>query len=1853
MKLKTILYISIGLIAAAAVTLSIIYLPGKKEVNHLNPEFTKYIAAYTSGHISKNSTVKIRLLSNIANRIKSKNAIEDDMFDFSPNIEGECHWLDDQTIEFKPKEPLESDEEYVVEFELGEIIEVPDDLEDFVFDFKTIKQSFDITIDEHKTIDRKTLEWQKAIGKLQLADAEKLKTIKNLMEARQEGNKLSINWIEGDNDKTFYFEIDSIHRKKGASEVTVLYNGEPIDVEKEGNIKFEIPSITDFKFLSAKIVQSPEQYVQLQFSDPLRGNQVLDGLISIKDVYDLRYIIEDNTVKVYPPQRLDGTYAVTLEAGIRNILGYKLKNPDKIALAFEKIKPAVRLAAKGSILPSSKHGLVLPFEAVNLSAVDVQIVKIYENNVVQFLQVNDLNGDDELRRVGKPVVQTTIPLDKTNVVDLGSWNRYTLDLNELIEAEPGAIYRVTFGFRQKHSLYNCGDSETETEEEDNLQAFDEWSTEEEEQSYWDNFNNNYYNYYWDWEHRDDPCHKAYYTKSKYVSQNIIASDIGLIAKRSNSDVIHVFATDIVSTNPLQNIDIEVYSYQNQKLHTIKTNSDGIAGFPKLDEPFFVVAKSGKQRGYLKLNDGNSLSLSRFDISGNAVQKGLKGFIYGERGVWRPGDTLFLTFILEETAQPLPDNHPIIFELKNPQNQIVKRLVEQKNKTNFYTFICHTDVEAPTGNWNATVSVGGVKFHKSLKIETIKPNRLKINFDFGKEYLVTGDAAHAQMQVKWLHGATAKNLDAKIEAVLNPVSTTFPKYSDFVFDDPTKKFYSESEVIFDGKIDENGRATIQASLSTEESAPGKLNATFITKVFETGGNFSIDQYSLPYYPYTSFIGMKTPKGDKARGMLLTDTTHTIELVTLNPEGEKVNESHTIQLEFYKLSWKWWWDQSNNDLANFTSRSHKEPLKKATVTTKNGKATWNIRVNHPDWGRYLVRAHDVTSGHSTAKVVYIDWPGWAGRAQKERGAAAMLTFTADKEKYQTGEQVKLSIPTGAKGRALVSIENGTKVVETHWVETHAGQTEFKFTATKAMTPNVYVNVTLLQPHAQTANDLPIRLYGIVPISVEAPETHLHPEIQMPEVLESEKMVNITVSEKDNKEMTYTLAIVDEGLLDLTRFKTPDPWNSFYAKEALGVKTWDVYDNVIGAYGGKLERILGIGGDDEAPRAAGKKANRFKPVVKFLGPFHLKGGKKTHQVYIPRYIGSVRTMLIAGHENAFGATDKATPVRKPLMVLGTLPRVLGPGETVRLPVTVFAMEKGIKNVAVKINTNHLLTPVSSSSKSIRFDEPGEKTIDFELKVTDKTGIATVEITTNSGRHNAKYDIELDVRNPNPRITDVLSQVITAGNTWDTEFSPVGMQGTNHGVLEVSGIPPINLEQRLKFLMQYPHGCIEQTTSAAFPQLYVSSFIKLGKNTKDKLSSNVKAAIKRLSAFQLYNGGFGYWPNSNNVSEWGTNYAGHFMIEAKDKGYNVSPGLLNKWLKYQKNKARNWIDDGERSQFIQAYRLYTLALAGKPQKGAMNRLRENKHLNNDTKWRLAAAYHLAGKKRIAKQMVSNLSTNVTPYTELSYTFGTATRDKAMILETLCLLGDYASGYPIVKDISEELGSKKWVSTQTTAYSLIAVSKYVENDRGKKMEFVYTLNNGSQKTIKTSQPIAQIEIPVGTQNSTIRVKNFGGKTIYARVILDGIPLPGNEPEDAQNKLNMEVSYQLPDGSPLKPEKIEQGTDFIAVVKVKNPGTMGWYKEMALTQVFPSGWEIINMRMLNIGNFTKGSTPKYQDIRDDRAYTYFDLKRKETKTFKILLNASYMGKFYLPTAYCEAMYDATINARQQGTWVEIVRPGEL
>ncbi|GAA4793575.1 MG2 domain-containing protein [Olivibacter ginsenosidimutans] len=1818
---------------------------GKKNAKEFNSDFSlykDYITAFTSGMVSAESDIRVVLAFN-KKEWKPNQELDADLFSISPKTPGKVIALSQNTVIFKPAKRLKQDTEYQITLHLDDLIDVSKKLSTFNFTVKTIKQDFVVLTREIQSYNK---DYQFLHAVLRTSDNLDAKSAAKLVAAEQNGKQLPIRFDEATAGSEFQFIVDSIKRPDADSKIKLAWNGSSLDIDQKGSETVEIAAKGNFKVMKATVAEENSQLLLINFSDPLKKNQNFEGLVTIDSAKNLTYAVDGNVLKVFVNEELKGERLVEVFQGIESTDGLKLKKGYAKKLVFEQTKPGVRMLKNGTLLPSSNN-LKINFEAANLKAVDVKVYKIYENNVLQFLQDNDINGNYNLRKVALPVAKKKIELTQNRLYNNGKWNVFALDLAELIKPDPGAIYHIEFSYKKAYSIYPCAvKPESDTAEDTN----DETTLEEDQDNARGNIGDDY-TYYddYDWRERDDPCSNSYYYYDNKVSTNVLATDLGVIAKMGKNNSYFFAVNNIVDTKPVAGAQVSLYDYQQQKVGEATTKEDGTATFDNTKRGYFVIVKKDKQTSYIKLEEGLSLSLSNFDVSGNELEKGLKGFIYGERGVWRPGDTLFLSFMLNDQANPLPPTHPVKLRLTDPNGKLVTQQVQKYREGHHYSFVIPTKADAPTGNWEAMVSVGGARFYKSIKIETIKPNRLKIKNKLAGKVLRALAATTDQIEVMWLHGAVAKNLKAEMQAKFYQMKTTFKGFNNYTFDDPARKFSTEEVNVFSGNIDEAGKATVGIKPQLHGQAPGMLKASFITKVYEEGGDFSTDIASATYSPYQTYVGLKSPEPNKY-GMLETGKVNRFDIVTLNENGQ-AKATPNLDVRVYKVDWRWWWDASDDNLSNYSASSSKTPYKSFRVSTgANGKTSIQFTVDENDWGRYFVQVTDLDGGHATGETVLIDWPYWSAKTKNTDGTNAnMLVFSTDKSKYNVGEKMNVSFPSSEGSRALVSIESGSQVVATYWVETKKGETQLEVPVTAKMAPNVYVFITLLQPHASTLNDAPIRLYGVVPVEVLDKETILEPVLNMPDVLRPEQSFSLQVKEKKGRSMTYTIAVVDEGLLDLTRFKTPNAWDKFYAREALGVKTWDVYNDVIGAYGGKVNQVFSIGGDEDMGGGENKNADRFKPVVIYLGPFTLdKGGSNSHQIKLPNYIGSVRTMVVAGDAptSAYGSAEKATPVRSPLMVLASLPRKISPTEKVTLPVTVFAMENQVKQAQVQVKTSSGIKVLGNATKTVDFSQPEEKMVYFDLEVGNTTGIGKIEVLATSGKEKASYPVEIAITNPNPVTNDYKELVLKAGEEGAINWNTFGVSGSNQSRLEVSSFPAINLNSRLNYLIQYPHGCLEQTTSGVFPQLYLNDVVDLDKAKQEAIQRNVVEGINKLAGFQLNNGGFVYWPGLSVADDWSTSYAGHFMIEAETKGYVLPVDFKTKWIAYQQKAAKEWRMESYRgSDFAQAYRLYTLALAGSPDLASMNRLRETVGISNETRLRLAAAYALAGQKNAGNELLNQSTIDNQNNAYSYYYYGSPERNRAMALETLLLLNQTAKAFPIATYVAKDLSSGMWMSTQTTAYSLYAVSKFAKTN-GKAGVHVQYAYQGKNEEVKTGKAFADRPLAVKMGANTIKVKNNDKNTIYVRVLNSGI-LPVGEEQVIQRNLSANLQFQDRKGNPLTINALHQGTEFVALVTVKNQ-SLDRVENIALTQIIPSGWEIVNTRYTDYGDFGK-NVADYIDIRDDRTSFYFGLNGSESRTFKILLNASYLGRYYLPGVQCEAMYDHSFLVRTKGEWIEVVK----
>ncbi|MBR4453129.1 MAG: alpha-2-macroglobulin [Bacteroidales bacterium] len=1848
---------SLRVLLLAAGLISLLFSCDQNKETIPSMDFAPYISAYTGGVISSDGLIRI-IFTQDMDVVEPGKSIEQKLFSFSPSLKGKCYWEDNHTMVFAPDSgELKQGKLYKGTFHLSELYSVDRKLRQFHFSFRVREKEYilqmlpmEITAAHPNEV---TLR-----GQLLFNEPVRQKEVQQMLSIQ--GSNAKIQFLDDKESNQYNFIISGIEKKSQPYQLQLTVNGKPIGIKEKSTTTIEIPARNQFTLLDCQPMSSTESAIQLVFDEAISTEQDIRGLIEISDVTTQTMIIKENVVEIhYQLQNAKDSIPVRINKSLQSASHRHLQQDKLLYVKIQPIKPQVELLSEGVILPNADN-LTLNFRAVSLEAVDVEVVRIYENNILTFLQTNRLNESDEIRRAGRLICKQRLLLS-TPELSANTWHNYAVDLSKLFRQEEGAMYRIRISFKREYASAPFIRQPLSGKQNEGMTLLTPAVSKEDEAA-WDQ--TGYYLGYpyedidyseYNWKEINNPYTASYYLTNRSVSTNLLASNLGVIVKGNDNNNYWIVVNNILTTEPVRGATVTLYNLQLQKIASAKTDGKGQATLKTNAKPFIAVVSKDKQNSYLRLVEGENNSYSRFDVGGEQINNGLKGFIYGERGVWRPGDTLYLTLIVEDKNHQLPENHPASLELFNPRGQFVLRKVNASSVDGFYTFAIPTSSDAPTGIWNAYAKVGQATFHKALHIETVKANRLNINFKLPDTILNVRNTIAATLHAAWLTGAQASDLQAQVEMNISKRSMTVKGYEQYVFTNPLVDFSPKTIRLYDGKLSKTGLADIAIKPLASDQYPGKIQAQFICRVIETGGDASVVSKNAVLSPYPTYVGIRSNLNEHYPYIEI-NKEHKFDVVTLTDKGKLVN-CNGLKYFIYKIDWSYWWEFDESELSSYIDNTNIHPVKSGTLSTINGKASIPFRVDDPEYGKYLIFIKDPIGGHATGCLFNVDWPSWRGNPDgRNPSSVQMLTFSLDKKEYEVGEEVLITIPKLKSGTALISIENGSQVLATHRIKIKPeGTTNYRFTVTEDMTPNAYVQISVLQPHQQTVDNLPIRLYGVEPFTVTDSKTMLTPIISCPSVVRPQTSFNINVKEKSGRPMTYTLALVDEGLLSLTNYKTPDPWNKFHAREALGIRTWDIYNDIIGTFAGKYARMFSVGGDENM-EISPAKANRFHPVVRFIGPFTLKKGEtKNHTVNLPQYIGAVRVMVVAGKDGAYGSTEKNINVRAPLMLLSSLPRVVSINERIELPVNIFAMENDVKDVNVKVETGSNILIKGVTSQKVNFSHTGDKMAYFTLETGNTTGKAKITISATANGHHAKEVVELEIRNPNPLLTQTSTVLIERQKTATLPYllSNIGKESLLQ--MEVSTLPNLNIAGQFDFLENYRHACSEQLVSKTLPLLFKNCFRQMTEAEKKEADNRIKECIKNLYSRQQPSGGFSYWPNDRQASEWLTSYVGHLLILAKENGYEVNQNVFNQWLAYQRKTAQHWQAKTKnaagytqiQSDLEQAYRLYTLALAGTPETGAMNRLKGLTTLSTQARWRLAAAYAVAGNKKTSIALIQHANSKIAPYNSDNSTFGSSLRDEAMILETMVLTDLRKEAFQQAKLLAQQLKDESTYTTHATAYAILAIAQLYEqfSDR---LHFEWHQDNNNSAAVQTDKNTYQKQLPLKKTAGQVFIQNKGEGTLYASLYQRCRPLNDTASPRSSN-IALNVSYTNLAGNPIDPKQLPQGTDFWVTIRVSNTHPSQQYPHVALTYIVPSGWEIVNERYLNGAETGSSSGISYQDIRDDRVLTYFNLPQNRYQEIKLRLRAAYCGDYILPAVKCEAMYDPQAYARTAAGRAKVTR----
>lgn len=1793
-----------------------------EEKNIEEPVFSEEVARVvnyvSSGSILSNDPVRIEFVDDQVEDAQVGVEIENEIFTITPKVKGKVVWSSNKIVTFVPEQAWEARKNYTIKCELSKIstmlAEIDDDLE---FGIYVEGQEIELFSGELVLNERNDPKALKYVGKV----AFKLPVTKEQLEKAvyiKKGSKtLKVALVETGSENTYTYESEILVRGSKAVTYKLVIDQDELDLSDDYISDFEITPLQKMLVRSVSAEETGRHpRLRVVFSDDIDLSQDITSYFTVSPEVSLKISKSGNNVVVDGAFKFGEEYKLTVKPGVSSRWATTLASTHTQSIKFSDLAPSVEFASDGIILPTSNNSK-LQFLTSNLSRVHIQVKKVFHNQVSDFIRQEEISGAKQRRngftrnyggQVGVIVLNKTLELGDTK----NEWLLNEIDLSSIIGEDSEGLYLVRLNFNPRDILVGVDESTID-----------------------------------------------YVADNGSVFKPIVVSNLGITAKKDD-DGYYIWVTDLISGKPVSGADVYLYRYWGDDYEEYGSTSS--SGYEYLSSDYscsYITAEKNGQISYLKL-DNMQWNTSGFDVTGvSSNYSGQRSFIYTERGVYRPGDEINLSIILRNQDNSFPSDQPVTLTLYNPDGQNVYETTNNDGEDGLFVFKLKTKDSDPTGNWEARIYGGSGNYYHTIKVETVVPFKLKVRTESETKKISAKDAKYDfKVRSNYLFGTPAAGLKYETEVQVSPRKIYFPKYQNFSFSNDLSYFSSFTRTVDEGTLDTAGVANLSWVIPQFEKVSSGLSARFVTTVYEKGGRPNTSRTNVAIDNYENYVGIQKP--GHWYHYVTTNEESSLQVICVNTDGEPVSGKKLLY-RIYQNNSHWWYqyDSRREYQLRYKTDNNTTLVKEGSITSANGAV--NLKFTPREDGDYLIEIQEGGyDGHVVSQFVYAY--AWGSVPSGDQNAGTLI-LKADKAKYHVGDVAKVRFPAPAEGAVLMSLEKEDEIIEWRWLENKGEKgkdMEVSIPITAEMVPNSYLNISVIQPHAQTSNDRPMRMFGILPLFAEDSNTRREIDIKVADELKPNKPFEVTVQTKDNKSAWFTIAVVDEGLLDLTNFQTPNPWREFFKKLRLGIDSYDVFSQVIGVNKGDVFKTFSIGGDmdfqsQQLDPMKGKK--RFKPVSMFKGPIATNAsGKATVQFDMPDYNGSVRIMVVAVDGHSYGNAEATVPVRTDLMIQPSIPRVLGPDEEFTIPVNVFAMKDNVGKVDVSLKLEGPLEVVGKSTSQVSFKRATDKEVFFRVKTKKSVGQAKITILANSSKVKVNSKTDIMVRPSSPRQYKTDEQHIKIGETAVFTIPNDGISGTNTAQLKVQLFPNMNFGHRLDWLIRYPYGCVEQTTSSVFPQLYLSSFMSLSDSREDEISKNINAGIQRLQRFQTSSGGMGYWPGSNSVSEWSSIYVAHFLVEAQNKGYHIPSHLFDNLMNYLERQSR--YANGEK--FTRVYRVYVLSMAQKSVLSEVNKIWQDEELTSVQKYMIAAAYHNLGKKETAAEIVEGADDNYSEYEEFSYHFGSVSRDMGAVLSTLVDMDEKENSRVLAEEIARIMSDQRWYSTHSLSYMLLSLGKYfdmigLDANGNKNIEGYYEIDGVKHEFDNDNSVEVQLTKGFGKELKVHLSNESDINSAYTTLSWSGVPIMDTRPAAAEN-INLTVEWLDELGRSIDPSKLAQATTIYGHYKVSKNSPLRYINEVALVQILPSGWEIENLRLSEdqLPAWTSDlrlNYEEYLDIRDDRIMWFFDISDNPLD-FIVKVNVVTQGSFYMPPTIVEAMYNNNYRALVPGQKVQVVGMGK-
>lgn len=1569
----------------------------------------------------------------------------------------------------------------------------------------------------------------------------------------------------------------------------------------------EIPQENKFDIENITTTNGNNPTISITMSENLES-QDIEGYVKVTPKVDGKIIKMKNHIILTGNFDVNKKYSVTILKGLK---GEKSTLEKDISenLTFKEIEPKLVFSNEGIILPKVSKNKIA-FRGVNVKKINVKVAQIFPNNITQFLQdfsfkgngnVLDYSMQSNMYKLGDTILNKEYDLK----CEKNIWTQNEIDLSNLVKEK--GIYVVELSFNKDGVEYTFPENTP------------------------------------DWQ-------KNYlFENNGKIGKAILITDMAMVAQKEKSGKLIANVIDVVTNKPLENVEVQGISVNNQLIGKQKTNKNGEVIFDKADKIFYLIAEKGNDFSLLKMSD-SKLSYDGFLVDGDFNEDKTRAFIYSSRGIYRPGDEINIGIIARDENQNFPKNQPIKIDVFTPRgDKYIDGKILKDGKDGFFTFTFNTEKSDETGLWTVVAYIDGQnskRFSLKIPVEAIVPYKIEIKTEFPKDVdLKTTKEIIGELKSKYLFGNPAKDLSFTSQINIQEENISFPQYKNFTFSNPTT-YVPNFTVDTKGVLNENGEAKVVFSnLPNNIPQNMTLKGEIVTKVIEPSGRPVININNIIIDKLDSYVGIQNLENNFVK----SGNSLNLQVIAVDKDGKMV-PGRKIKYRVYKNEYSWWWDyyDYNNFIKSIKNDKNTVLLYEQEFETTDNPYTINYEVE--GMGEIFVEVEDMQTKQTAGTNLYVS--SWQDANTSK--IIDRLKIQSDKKSYKVGEKAKITFE-GAKGnRALVTLTKSGKIINRYWKEVEGLNNEIEIDVNQDMFPNGYVTVALFQNYGESSNDRPLRLYGAVPIIVEDNSKKLDLSIETPDVLKPFEKFKVKVISAQKGKVDYTLSVVDEGLLGITDFKTPNAYNYFYQKEGLQLGAYDNYSEIIGKTFGDVHQVLTPGGDHfvKSMNMAAKlnqfgfeKSERFKPLSIFKGVLTTsENGEGEVEIELPNYNGAVRVMVTGASQDKYGMAQKKVEVKSPIIADLSMPRVLKIGDKVEVPATIFALEKDLGEIEVTFNFEG-----KEQKQTLNLKSGESKKLTFDIEVGNNIGNQKAVLTVSSKTYTTKEEINIDVTSDNP-YTYINKIVFLKSGELNLDIPQESVKNSVGGQVVISTKPLLSIENRIKELTRYPYGCLEQIVSMAIPQLYISQLTNSNKIDKQVVVKNINNTIKKLSDYQLPSGGFSYWPGNKEESLWATVYAGQFMLNAKEQGYYIPSQTYNLWVDFIKDMIRG----NQASLELRAYALYVLSLSGETELGELNYIYDNDFtkLSQIGQWYVAGAYNNIGEQSLAKKIAKELETNIEESNDevYSYNFGSKLRDEAVVLDIYYKIFNNVDE-KLYSDIVKNLQSKEWLSTQTLGYAMLALGQMNPINENLPLKAAIIVD-GKEQDILAKNGIYTLPL-----NSDINKVTVKGENLFVNEYWEGIPIK-YERANESNNIIIERKFYAENGKEIDVKSLEAGTSFYMEFKLLPTSNEKYFNvdNVALSQILPSGWEIENLRGLNLKypkwilDQTYDNGLEYEDIRDDRVNIFFDFNNYSSKNgqkFFVKVNAVTKGEYTLPGTVVEDMYNSAYNAYLQGFKVEV------